>query len=1840
MADVVLRSATPRGKSIGVDDLVFGADPNQTDASVAFKADLVSEFIATVFQNPPSSLTEEQATALRTLIGATLGDLLTGFNALDLPGNDRYLLATNEGAGERFQIQDFMRNFLESGSVLANNTDLDDVYMPGVYQLDSDNSYTNKPSADFGGSVLVSHAQNSGDSSTRVIQLALGRDDNALTNAAYIRYGTLSSGGDEIINTRAWSSLIGGSGGLTSVTIDSDHLSGDGTADSPLSIATGGVGSDELDNTLEDLLLPTLPAEGSRDNRVPKFDGDTLGWELDATSTGGSGISESDARNLIADWAETDNDDDVPSGKTYSPLFGVETDIDSQLDTDNISHARVDAYTHETVTGDKTAVFTVPALTSQEITDETVRGIHFTYSFESIGHENGTPKVEILLFSGNDIVVRTTVQWSHPGHATFQIPSGNTDTSFSLALRLTRDRHVRLPVADAELHVRDLHTFKTVGAADPHLRRIINAELSIERDARIAADMQRLPFDATVEIGSGGDVTFSGGDVADGSAEWTFPAFDQRWIDYLIADSDRQVNIFMVATIRVQGRTNPAANPGTINYQFRFVDSSNMNRDFMTARSVALTETTAQARVFFNVRTGTLNAGDRLSLNAAVAGLSTNTGVSISVEDMSYSILGTLSTAAAANNLTTAQVESSISSDFGLVSGERLHEAIEAQAPPILIGDEQDPITLNAAQSSASLSATGGGTDMASLQAINLPQAAIAGSKFTIDFQLSSKSYGGFEPHLYVWIRQGSNSAEQRHRINWEVHDNQGSLTFKLDANTTSVSLELEIDAGATASVNILFSNARLILGPGEIEGHIEAVANSAVYEHSQSGQHITHDERAKVAAIPVGGTTGQALIKTSGTDYDTQWGDVSSGGGGGGGESDFEEIYDGFSAFGTGNRDTWHVLTKDSAGIYGFSNDPDVADKIVWPGLTDTDFYLLTLDLNTIKPTTMVVNGGIIGSGTAPISTIGGTSVSIESVVLRVGSSTFGYIFKDSSNHIILLISSAFTLNILGMKIYRLRVPGGEPLWTQYSADGTDGSWHNTLVPATDKYIRFATAASRPADSSDDWSEGVQFVGDDGGADPASSVQIPDTLFGTYELDSTFTPSTSNYLGNSGSAVSGTNDERDIYLRNLEQMLPSGPRNEDGDVEPPFTFASANAQAVNNGASPVGFTVNNGGTGFNTGDRLAVTPAAGDAKGTGGWLTVADHIGGVIEASTGFDISNAGSDYTAPPIVASDATPGFGAGTGADVDLNLGPFDYETASEWVIDEACTLTFTFTARLTDVNVGGSNAARRWFTHLEYSKDGGVSWQSANGSDDSYDRVDPDVPFQHIVGQHTERFAANERITFRWHSQGTDASTARITLDRIRASVRRDAGEGQTIAVSRDERYARHDAPQNLPGENQRQIRDNIGAAAATAIIGGSVATRPWWDAEVGFELSAVVGSHDAEAIVNQILNGQLLDSARAGNTQANLPLPGFLRAANGGDRGSRIVFADGANNRREGFRIQHGLDVDRWLFAARVRPARLVGPNESILFDNPVGRLAINYATSGMAALRMTDHLSGSHDLCTIPLARWLDSEDYDIAVLIDRSSGSNWRVSGCIHRRSDATHSVGGEGTIANGGRTLGRWITVGLDDNTASDSEYTNSWEGDIQDIVTAYPNSYFNGANLLAKIQSVVADATERHSLYGIARYRQDADAIQNPALALGWRPSLVPPTEVVNHNEAVQLLPQEPSLRQMSDIKISTDYHAGNDVVRHAEVFALNDLVVITETTGLASGFDDTIVDEASMLLGDDDFRLVKLIGAREAEGVPGRYAVVTLVGEGRKLTAIVMSRRGGGERRTIKGIQLR
>ena len=53
-------------------------------------------------------------------------------------------------------------------------------------------------------------------------------------------------------------------------------------------------------------LLPTFPTEGSRDNKVLKFDGNTLDWETESGSGNNTG-----EENVQSDWTETDTDSDA-----------------------------------------------------------------------------------------------------------------------------------------------------------------------------------------------------------------------------------------------------------------------------------------------------------------------------------------------------------------------------------------------------------------------------------------------------------------------------------------------------------------------------------------------------------------------------------------------------------------------------------------------------------------------------------------------------------------------------------------------------------------------------------------------------------------------------------------------------------------------------------------------------------------------------------------------------------------------------------------------------------------------------------------------------------------------------------------------------------------------------------------------------------------------------------------------------------------------------------------------------------------------------------------------------------------------------------------------------------------------------------------------------------------------------------------------------------------------------------------------------------------------------------------------------------------------------------------
>ncbi|MCY4059687.1 MAG: hypothetical protein OXG44_17005, partial [Gammaproteobacteria bacterium] len=78
--------------------------------------------------------------------------------------------------------------------------------------------------------------------------------------------------------------------------------------------------------TPSDRLLPTLPAAGSRDDKIPKFDGDTLKWEPDAGGGGGAALSDNKPQPLgtpaPGSGTEASRDDHVHSPPTWAQVSG------------------------------------------------------------------------------------------------------------------------------------------------------------------------------------------------------------------------------------------------------------------------------------------------------------------------------------------------------------------------------------------------------------------------------------------------------------------------------------------------------------------------------------------------------------------------------------------------------------------------------------------------------------------------------------------------------------------------------------------------------------------------------------------------------------------------------------------------------------------------------------------------------------------------------------------------------------------------------------------------------------------------------------------------------------------------------------------------------------------------------------------------------------------------------------------------------------------------------------------------------------------------------------------------------------------------------------------------------------------------------------------------------------------------------------------------------------------------------------------------------------------------------------------------------------------------------
>ena len=91
-----LRRDAVRNRGIRITDYLFAADDTDDDADTSLRSDTLTQLIALAFQNPPASLTEAQQTALRTLLGVTVGgDGAPGGGALQLAGS----FAVTIGAG-------------------------------------------------------------------------------------------------------------------------------------------------------------------------------------------------------------------------------------------------------------------------------------------------------------------------------------------------------------------------------------------------------------------------------------------------------------------------------------------------------------------------------------------------------------------------------------------------------------------------------------------------------------------------------------------------------------------------------------------------------------------------------------------------------------------------------------------------------------------------------------------------------------------------------------------------------------------------------------------------------------------------------------------------------------------------------------------------------------------------------------------------------------------------------------------------------------------------------------------------------------------------------------------------------------------------------------------------------------------------------------------------------------------------------------------------------------------------------------------------------------------------------------------------------------------------------------------------------------------------------------------------------------------------------------------------------------------------------------------------------------------------------------------------------------
>ena len=209
MADANFNSEDAKGRAIRPTDLVFAADPDEADFEAAARSDTLAELIATIFGNPPDSLTTEQRQAVRVALGlATVPAPPAG------AGSQRRILMGENGAYSLVnEIPEFMIPALIARDSEINAPAIRNLL--GLTQAQLDDLVTE--AARFGRSIRFRHAD--GTFTTIAIPSDATDPDGVVTGVAFSEDGTMltitidTDGTESSIEVPVPASLRAGGGG-------------------------------------------------------------------------------------------------------------------------------------------------------------------------------------------------------------------------------------------------------------------------------------------------------------------------------------------------------------------------------------------------------------------------------------------------------------------------------------------------------------------------------------------------------------------------------------------------------------------------------------------------------------------------------------------------------------------------------------------------------------------------------------------------------------------------------------------------------------------------------------------------------------------------------------------------------------------------------------------------------------------------------------------------------------------------------------------------------------------------------------------------------------------------------------------------------------------------------------------------------------------------------------------------------------------------------------------------------------------------------------------------------------------------------------------------------------------------------------------------------------------------------------------------------------------------------------------------------------------------------------------------------------------------------------------